>query len=238
MSGYLLDNRKELARLRLQAEVWEPAGRDLLQRLGPAEGRAALDVGCGALGWLRILSQAGWKTTGTDIDAGLLEASAALNLEVDLVRDDIFASRLQPHSFDLVHARFQLAPLGRFDEQLRAYREWLKPGGVLVLEEPDSASWQLLPEAPAVDDLIERIRVTFRDRGGDFDIGRRLPALLEGCEIDAHVVALAPTHPYLRLPLQFAASLGLDSTEPAAAEIDSGTHFGLTFTLVQAWRRY
>jgi SAM-dependent methyltransferase len=235
---YLLDNEKELARLRLQSEVWEPAGATLLDRLGPAGTRTALDVGCGALGWLRLLSERGWRTTGMDIDAALLEAAAALDLDVDLVQDDIFASQLPLHSFDLVHARFQLAPLGRIEEQLATYRRWLKPGGLLVLEEPDSGSWRLLPDGSAVDELIRRIRSTFRERGGDFDVGRRLPQLLGDGGFDAHVVALGPGHPYLRLPLQFAASLGLDGTDPAKAELDVEGAYGLTFTLVQGWRSF
>jgi len=238
VSGYLLDNARELERLRLQAEVWEPAGRALLERLGPGDGRTALDVGCGALGWLRILAEAGWTTTGTDIDARLLDVAAASQPDVQLVQDDIFESELPAATFDLVHARFQLAPLGRIEEQLQAYRRWLRPGGVLVVEEPDSASWRLLPAAPAVEELISRIRSTFRDRGGDFDVGRQLPTLLGGGDLSAHVIALAPSHPYLRLPLQFAASLGLGQTESAEAELSSGDHYGLTFTLVQAWRSF
>lgn len=39
---------------------------------------------------------------------------------VDVSEDDLFASALEPTSFDLVHARFQLAPLGRFEEQVAA----------------------------------------------------------------------------------------------------------------------
>lgn len=106
-----------------------------------------------------------------------------------------------------------------------------------MLEEPDSASWRLLPDAPAVDELIRRITSVFQERGGDFDVGRQLPVLLHGSEIDAHVIALPPVHPYLRLPLQFAASLGLDATELAEAELNRGNHHGLTFTLIQAWSR-
>ena len=54
---YLLANqRSELERLRLQSRVWEPAGRQLLSKVDGGSGGRALDVGCGALGWLRILS--------------------------------------------------------------------------------------------------------------------------------------------------------------------------------------
>jgi SAM-dependent methyltransferase len=234
--GYLLDNAQELERLRLQSEVWEPAGRVLLERFGHGNGRRALDVGCGALGWLRILCEAGWATTGSDVDQDLLSAAGTLGLNVELVADDIFDSHLPEGSFDLVHARFQLCPLGRAEEQLAAYRRWLKPGGTLVLEDPESSSWRLIPEAPATAELIERIRTTFSERGGDFDIGRRLPELLGGGHVDAHVIALPPEHPYLELPLQFARSLGLGDTEAAEAELSHPGRWGLTFTLIQGWR--
>jgi SAM-dependent methyltransferase len=237
VSEYLLDNALELERLRVQSEVWEPAGRALLERLGPGDGRRALDLGCGSLGWLRILHEAGWHVTGSDVATNLLDAARSLALPVELVEDDVFDSRLPEHSFDLVHARFLIAPLGRADDLLAAYRRLVAPGGVLVLEESHSGSWRVFPEAPAVADLIERIVARFRERGGDFDAGRRLHGLLGECEVDAHVVALPPGHPYLRLPLQFARSLGLEDTEAAAAELADPGCWGLSFTVVQAWRR-
>jgi SAM-dependent methyltransferase len=233
--AYLLAGQQsELGRLRLQSEVWEPAGRALLSRFGPGVGRRALDVGCGALGWLRILAEAGWATVGSDVSTDLLDAARTLDLPVELVEDDLFASRLAAGSFDLVHARFQLAPLGRWDEQLRAYRRLVRPGGLLVLEDPDSASWRCNPRAPAVERLIETIRERFVATGSDFDVGRRYVELLPDAELDAHVVALPPGHPYLRLPLQFAASRGIDDTGDAAAELDEPGRWGTTFTLIQA----
>ena len=39
-----------------------------------------------------------------------------------LIKDDLFATSLKPASFDLVHARFELTPLGRVEEQLAAVR--------------------------------------------------------------------------------------------------------------------
>ena len=50
---YLLANQpSELERLRLQSVVWEPTGRQLLSKVDGGCGGRALDVGCGALGWL------------------------------------------------------------------------------------------------------------------------------------------------------------------------------------------
>jgi SAM-dependent methyltransferase len=259
-SEYLMaGQRSELERLQLQARTWEPAGRRLLGDLGDGAGRRVLDVGCGALGWLGLLAE--WvgpagRVVGTDIDESLLAAAGAFVDEegldtVELVRDDLFASRLEPASFDLVHARFQLAPLGRAAEQLDAHRALVAPGGWLVLEEPDAGSWHFNPPAPAAQRLVELIPKAFTAAGGDFDAGRSLPGLL-GClglapEARAEVLALRPGHPYLRVGIQFSVSLEprlaemvtLDELRrlraDAERELSEPGRWGTTFTLIQAW---
>ena len=259
--NYLLaDQPSELERLRLQSLVWEPTGRHLLTQLENGSGKRAVDVGCGALGWLRILSE--WvgpagQIVGTDIDESLLNAARSfLEAEgianIELVVDDLFETKLEPQSFDLVHARYQIAPLGRGREQVASYRQLLRPGGSLVLEEWDLGSWHFNPPAPAAERLIRLLSEIFASLGGE--AGRGLPELLRGIdiekpEIDAHVIALRPGHPYLRLPLQF--SVPLESrllktlTEgelaslrrEAETELAEPGRWGTTFTLIQSWGR-
>jgi SAM-dependent methyltransferase len=256
---YLLaDQPSELERLLLQSRVWEPSGRQLLSKLDGGSGRRVLDVGCGALGWLRILSE--WvgpsgQVVGADIDESLLDAARSfLEAEgisnVELVVDDLFESRLEPQSFDLVHARYVIAPLGRGREQVASHRRLIRPGGSLVLEEWDLASWHFNPSAPAAERLIRSLADIFAALGGE--AGRGLPELLraigiEEPEIDAHVIALKPGHPYLRLPLQF--SLALESRlletlsedelaslrREAESELAEPGRWGTTFTLIQSW---
>jgi SAM-dependent methyltransferase len=256
---YLLANQpSELERLRLQSLVWEPSGRQLLANLDGGSGGRALDFGCGALGWLRILSE--WvgpsgKVVGADIDESLLDAARSfLKVEgisnVELVADDLFDSKLEPHSFDLVHARYQIAPLGRGQEQVANYRRLVRPGGSVILEEWDLSSWHFNPSAPAAERLVSLISEIFAVLGGE--AGRELPELLrtigiEEPEIDAHVIALKPGHPYLRLPIQFSVALEsrlLDRLSrdelaslrtEAERELAEPGRWGTTFTLIQAW---
>ena len=68
----------------------------------------------------------------------------------------------------------------------------------------------LQPSAPAAERLIGMLSEVFARLGGE--AGRRLPELLREIDIekpgiDAHVIALEPGHPYLRLPLQFSVAL-------------------------------
>jgi len=261
-TDYLLAGQaSELERLQLQSRVWEPSGRKLLEEIGDGEGTRVLDVGCGVLGWLRILSE--WvgpdgEVTGTDVDEAMLSAADRFVTDeglanVGLVKDDLFASELEPHGFDLVHARYEITPLGRAHEQMEAYLRLARPGGILVLEDPDTASWHFNPPAPALDRLIALILEAFRMSGGNFDAGREHLHLLRefGIEgtIRAKVVALSPGHPYLRLPLQFATALeerllSLVSAdeletlrEQGETELREPGRWGTTFTLVQCWGR-
>jgi len=260
--GYLLaDQPSELERLQLQSLVWEPSGRRLLDEIGEGRGTRVLDVGCGALGWLRLLSE--WvgsdgEVVGMDIDDAMLGAAKQFvqteGLEnVVLVKDDLFASELEPSSFDLVHARFQIAPLGREHDQMSNHVRVLRPGGTVVLEEWDVSSWRLNPPAPALERLIELIGVAFVDSGGDMYAGRKLPDLLRSFDIDGNVrsevVALPPGHPYLRVPLQFATALEqrllsfvtADELEQlrmdGEVELKKPGRWGTTFMLLQCWGR-
>jgi SAM-dependent methyltransferase len=258
--AYLLaDQPSELERLQLQSRVWEPSGRRLLDEIGEGRGDRVLDVGCGAIGWLRLLSE--WigpdgEVVGTDIDDAMLAAarqfvdSEGLG-NVVLMKDDLFASKLESSSFDLVHARFQIAPLGRGPDQIANHLQLLRPGGTVALEEWDVSSWNFNPPVRALDSLVELIGQSFAQSGGDMHVGRKLLDLLRGFDIEgnvrAEVLALPPGHPYLRLPLQFAAALEerllsivtVDELEQlrkeSDAELGEPGRWGTTFTLVQCW---
>jgi SAM-dependent methyltransferase len=260
--AYLLAGQaSELDRLQLQSRVWEPSGRRLLEEIGEGRGARALDVGCGVLGWLRVLSD--WvgpdgEVRGTDIDHAMLAAAGRFVAQeglrnVSLVKDDLFASELEPDSFDLVHARYEICPLGRGHEQMETYVRLARPGAAIVLEDPDTGSWHYNPPAPALERLIALIVEAFRLSGGDWQAGRKHLHLLGDFGIEgnvrAEVVALPPGHPYLRLPLQFATSLEerllslvtADELEQLRSEgereLQEPGRWGTTFTLLQCWGR-
>ena len=84
---------------------------------------------------------------------------------VELAVDDLFDSKLEPESFDLVHARYVIAPLGRGDEQVASHRRLVRPGGLLVLEEWDLGSWHFNPPAQAAERLIRLLSEIFTPLG-------------------------------------------------------------------------
>jgi SAM-dependent methyltransferase len=259
---YLLAGQaSELERLKLQSHVWEPAGRRLLEEIGDGAGLRAVDIGCGVMGWLRLLGQwvgPGGSVVGTDVDDKMLALAGQFVAEeglgnVTLKNDDLFATQLEPASFDLVHARYEITPLGRASAQMATYLGLARNGGVIVLEDPDVSSWHFNPPAAALEELIALIVEAFRRTGGDWDSGRKHLELLRSAGIDGHVraevFALPPGHPYLRLPLQFATSLEarllaiVDGSHleqlrhEAEIELKDPNRWGTTFTLIQCWGR-
>ena len=218
---YLLANSAvELERLRLQARVWEPEVELWLDKVGIQPGWRCADLGCGAMGILGPLSRrvgSAGSVTGVDRDAQQLAAARAFVADdglsnVQIVEADAFASALPSESFDFTHARFLIGPVGRADVLLPEMVRITKPGGVIGLQEPDTASWTCYPPGQSWDALKLAIRTAFRRGGGDIDSGRQIYGMLrklglEEVRLRAAVIALCDRHPYMRLPVQFASSL-------------------------------
>jgi len=174
---------------------------------------------------------------------------------VEILEADAFASPL-PADLDLTHVRFLFAPVGRDGQLMNELWRLTKPGGIIAIQEPESAAWRCCPPSETWDRLKTAIQEAFRRGGGDFDAGRRTLMMLrdrgaENVQMRAAVVALAPSHPYLRLPIQFATSLRnriLDGRVMSRSELDAAIGeceklaadprtTGVTFVVTQVWGR-
>ncbi len=263
-SAYLLASGPELERVRLQARMWEPESERLFDAIGIAPGATCLDLGCGGYGVLGPLSRrvrAGGRVIGIDRDPLQLASARAYVAEaglgnVEIVDADAYASGLPRECADLVHVRFLFAPVGRDTELLTEMTELARPGGTVVIQEPDAAAWRCWPELDVWTQLKTWILAAFRAGGGDFDAGRRTYAMLveggfEDVRARAAVLALPGAHPYARLPVQFAASLeerivglGLATAEEIKAareecdrQLQVGGRLVTSFVVTQVWGR-
>jgi ubiquinone/menaquinone biosynthesis C-methylase UbiE len=254
----------ELERVRLQAQVWELEAEALLDRIGVAPGWSCVDLGCGALGILGPLSRRvgdGGRVIGVDVQPQYLAAARAFVRQgdlanVELLEGDAYTTGLPGAAFDLVHARFLFAPVGRDAELLAEMERLVRPGGVLAIQEPDSVAWTCIPAHRAWTRLTSLIRAAFALSGGDFDAGRRTYRMLRRAglhdvQLRATVLALADGHPYRRLPIQFMGLLrqrildgqlmGQTELEEVIAECervaaDPDTYI-TTFLVTQVWGR-
>jgi len=129
----------------------------------------------GAASWLRLLSE--WagpagQVVGTDIDDAMLALAARFVTgeglaNVTLKKDDVFATSLEPASFDLVHARYEITPLGRAATQMKTYLGLVRPAE----SRPRRSGCRLVALQPSRAGAggADRAR-----RGGIPPIGRRL----------------------------------------------------------------
>jgi hypothetical protein len=133
---------------------------------------------------------------------------------------------------------------------METYVRLLRPGGTIVLEDPDWGSWHFNPRAEACQELIALSREAFA-RWGDAEAGRNHLELFRSFGIEgnvrAEVLALPPGHPYLSLPLQLC--IGLEPRllsfvsaeelhrlrQDAENELQEPARWGTTFTLIQSW---
>jgi ubiquinone/menaquinone biosynthesis C-methylase UbiE len=218
---YLLSSdTAEMQRLRLQAQVWEPAATEFLASLNISPGSRVLDLGCGAMGVLGPLARLvgdGGTVIGLDSDATQLAAARSFVEEaklanVSIIEGDAFNTRLPAGSFDLVHVRFLFAPVGHDAELLTEMLRLVRRGGMIAIQEPDASCWNVAPPNPSWSALKAAILAAFRAGGGDFDAGCRTFGMLQTAGLQQvfqrnAVLAATGHHPYKRLPLQFATSL-------------------------------
>ena len=173
--------------LSLLERLLDPATVRRLEGVGVEAGRHALEVGAGRGSiavWLadRVGDQG--RVVATDIDTSLLDQLGDPRIEV--LRHDIMADDFPRDSFDLVHCRALLVHLSDPEKAIERLVGWLRPGGVLVAEEPWTDVARLSPD-PLVAKAAEALGQTL-----DGGFARSLPSALrraglERVEADAEL---------------------------------------------------
>jgi ubiquinone/menaquinone biosynthesis C-methylase UbiE len=190
----------ERQRLLAQIEGLEPQARWLLDEIGIEPGSRAIDIGCGPLGIVNLLSERvgpGGTVVGLEREprfAAMAESEIARrNLQnVEIVQADATATGLPKESFDLAHERLVLVNVPEREAFISEMLSLVRPGGVVALEDIDNVSWLCEPAHPSWDVLYKTFHAAFHAGGGDGFIGRRLvnylrAAGLENIKFKIHV---------------------------------------------------
>jgi len=162
MSSYVLaGDDEDLRRLMGVSEILHPFLRAGLNRSGVRSGWSVLDVGCGPGGALPVLSEAvgaDGRIVGIDRQTEALATAGrlmrALGVEnVKLVEGD--AAHLDPvivgGPFDLILTRMFMMHQPDPDRMLAALWHLLRPGGILLCQEPmDEPAPRAWPAAPVL----------------------------------------------------------------------------------------
>ncbi len=175
---------KELERLQTIERVFDPASRRRILATGLTTGWRCLEVGAGAGSIMRWMAEAvgeSGKVVAADLDTRFIADTNLANVEV--LNADIRQSSLKSHSFDLVHTRFVLIHIPDFHVALSKILELLKPGGWLVVEEPDFSVARAIAGDETAMQSVSRVNRAilqmFANKGIDYALGVKLPAILQ-----------------------------------------------------------
>lgn len=182
--GYAARTSDEYRRLRLQSAIWEPATARFLDRVGIPPGARCLDVGCGPGEVLRLLAERvgpEGAVTGVDIDGKIgregLAVLRAAGARADFVEGD--ARELELPTFDVVYVRLVLMHLADPAALLRRLYDRVAPGGVLIVQDYDTAGMDTYPRLACWDEFTRVMNGAFAQTGGDPRCGLHLPAHFE-----------------------------------------------------------
>ncbi|WP_405587766.1 methyltransferase domain-containing protein [Streptomyces sp. NBC_01190] len=212
-SAYLLGAEdQERERLLFQGEMFRPEAAALIADVRPPVGGRALDIGCGPLGVLDLLSAAVGPeggVAGLDAEPRMVEMARRTVAErglgnVELTVADAAATGLPRASFDVVHTRMVLMNVPDSGSVLAEMAALVRPGGALLLQDVDWMTRVCAPAHPAWDRVVALVEELWRRNGMDVRIGRKLPAMLRASgftdvQVRAHTKVFGQGDPYQML---------------------------------------
>ena len=201
---YLLgDDRREAARLKAQAQLWDPISHALFDRLRVRRGSKVLEVGPGRGSLHRELRR---RVRGP-VDAVERSPVFAASVRAIARRDglgagtvwesDLIDAPLPANHYDLIFARwvflFLPDPAAHVKKLVRA----LKPGGRLAIQDYHRETLAMAPRPPEWDRFIAADLAFFASQGGDASVGGRLPLMFTGAglTVESIEVTVKSGHP-------------------------------------------
>jgi ubiquinone/menaquinone biosynthesis C-methylase UbiE len=188
-------------RLRLLAAVKWPTTMSLLHRIGLRQGMQCLDVGCGigavTLRMAEIVGPTG-RAVGLDMDERCLELARLEAHQLGSNAEFRCARASDPRensAYDLVFGRFVLTHLPEPEKALERMVQAARPHGVVLVEDIQFSGHFCYPPCPAFDRYVSLYQEVVRRKGGDPNIGPRLPGMfLDAGLADVDVEVIQPTY--------------------------------------------
>jgi SAM-dependent methyltransferase len=178
---------EEIERLGLQHRVWLPHAADAWRRAGFTAGQTLLDVGCGP-GWATVdlagIAGPTGQAIGIDRSRRFLDAAraraAALGCEnVHFHELDLDAREFPSLRVDGVWTRWVYAFVKEPRALLARVAATMRPGATMVIHEyVDYRAWRVSPPRPEFQWFVEQVIASWREHGGEPDVGMTLPQWL------------------------------------------------------------
>jgi len=158
--NYILPGKDDHDRLRIISEIHDGRTQELLQRAGFAAGCRFVEFGCG-LGYVtRWAAAEGARATGIDVNDEQVQACRQLAQQANLNNahfrtGSVYEPDFEPGTLDVSYSRWLMVHLNRPVDAMRAIRNILKPGGVMVCEEADVSAVYAEPRSVAYEEMRE-----------------------------------------------------------------------------------
>jgi len=232
----------------------DPGTRLHMTRLGVGPGSRCLEIGAGGGSvafWLSEQVAPTGTVIATDLETDFLASEASGRRCLEVLRHDLMADAL-PTGFDLVHARWLVEWMPDKRLALERMAAALRPGGVVLIEEPDFvtiyqggesaalrrvfiAAMRHLEETTPVD--CEYGRRALRDLAAvglvDVEAEGRVPIVRGGHPLAAHFLRL--TLEKLRQPVLSAGHVTREAFDEAVAALEDPTVTVVAPMTVAAW---
>jgi ubiquinone/menaquinone biosynthesis C-methylase UbiE len=190
-------------RLALLHTTYGESTEALLDEVGLSPGMRAVDLGCGTgtvSRWMASRVGAAGEVIGVDVSDAQLEVARA-----EALRDNLGQARFQQASvydtglarerFDLAYCRFLLCHIGEPERALREMRALIKPGGFVVCEDVDLASFCSDPPSAGLLRMRDIMVALGESRGVDYCLGPRLHRVFRRVGFDRPFVRMQqPAH--------------------------------------------
>ena len=199
-SDYVLGTHDaEIERLGLQHRVWRPRMLDAFRRAGITSGQHVADIGCGpgyaAIDLAEIVGASG-QVTAYDQSARFLAHLRTMCqnrglANVEIVEADLATFNFPHQIMDALWCRWVLAFVPTPERLVRQACLSLRPNGIAVFHEYlDYGSWCFMPSRPALERFVHDVIASWRSAGGEPNIGKDLPLMLERAGLD--VISITP----------------------------------------------
>jgi predicted O-methyltransferase YrrM len=175
---------EEFERMKQIEDTFDEKTKELIQNSGIAPGWNCLELGTGAgsvLKWMSFAVGNEGNVIGIDKNIKFIKSIDANNIQK--IEGDILAIELESNSFDLIHARYVLIHITESEKVIKKLIKALKPGGVIILEEPDFTSAKIIsdrqPHEQAHQRVNEAMNQMFINLGLNPSFGLKLPSILQ-----------------------------------------------------------
>jgi len=178
------DTQHDAERIRLSAiqDEFDPDSRRRLSQIGITAGWSALEVGAGMgsmMSWMAGQVGAIGQVVAVDLDTHFIENTHLPNVEVRCL--DVVKEKLGTSCFDVCHVRYVLLHIRDWEQAIENIWQSLKPGGWLVIEEPDFGTSKAVghPASHSVNQVNTAILTMYESMGIDPYFGSRLPQIFQ-----------------------------------------------------------